>query len=155
MDLDEIRTRLYKTVDAPNSQQSVLHLMWRLMKEDPETVLTALLGVYFEDSGYRVQENAGGLLWRLKPKYTRNLGDDVKRSLKYWNVSVEELPWYLAETVGIERVRAEANAILSAALDEISNRAAETYLYWLKDRGDAAKDHFEAGLDQKWEWLGG
>ena len=151
MEPDEIRANLYRTANAPNRGQGVRHLMWRLMKEDSDTVLSALLGVFFKDSDYEYQEAAGGLLWKLKPRYTRDLRDDITRSLKYWNVSVEELPWYFAEATGIHQVRAEVNSITGERLDEISKQNAQTYLYWLsRDPGS-----FRAELEQKWDWLRG
>ena len=151
MEPNEIREHLYGTADAPNKGQGVRHLMWRLKKEDSDAVLSALLGVFFGDSGYEYQEAAGGLLWKLKPRYTRDLRDDITRSLKYWNVSVEELPWYFAEATGIHRVRAEVNSIPGETLDEISKKNAQTYLYWLsRDPGS-----FRAELEQKWDWLRG
>lgn len=90
-------------------------------------------------------------MWKLKPGYTRNLRDDITRLLKYWNVSVEELPWYFAEAAGIHRVRVEINSISRGRLEENSKKNAQTYLYWLsRDPGS-----FRAELEQKWDWLRG
>ncbi len=166
MNSSEIRTRLHRTLAAPNSPQSVRHLSRALAREEPETVLAALLDVFFEDSGFSVQKNAGGLLWVLRPAYSRNLHDDIRCSLKYWNASIEELPWYLAVSVGLERVRSTVNSIIGETLEERSSSAANTYLYWL-GMGAQRSSHltllrsesdtinsFRSELDQKWRWLG-
>jgi hypothetical protein len=84
MEPEQIQSELLKAVDGSNGWQSLRNLMLRLRKEDSEKVLDALLGIFFcsSDNHFSVQAAAGGLLWKLKPKYTRNLREDVKRSLQ-------------------------------------------------------------------------
>jgi hypothetical protein len=151
MEQQEIRAELCKAVDGSNAWQSLGQLMLRLRKENPETVTRALLGVFFDDSRtktrFRDQQAAGGILWKLKPKYKGNLREDIRSSLKNWNVSVEELPWYFAEIMGIDRVRDEVNSILRETLDEISRKKAQTYLYWLPAKNTEGR---KARLNQIW-----
>ena len=151
MEPEKIRAELYKAVNGPNAWQSLGHLMLRLRKENPETVTRALIGVFFDESrtetSFKDQQAAGGILWKLKPKYKGNLRDDIRSSLKNWNVSVEELPWYFAEIMGIDRVRDEVNSILRETLDEISRKKAQTYLYWLPAKGT---EGLKIQLNQIW-----
>lgn len=146
MKLTEIRSELFKAVDKEN-WQSVRHLMIKLKKENVDLVLTALLEIFFSESYYRYQKIAGGFLWKLKPKYKRNLREDIKRSLKNWDVSVEELPWYFAEVAGLEEVQNTAKLLLSEPLDDIEKRGAETYIYWLSTRNP---QEFKTELNNQW-----
>ena len=107
MKSEQIRFEIVKIVDGANGWQGIRHFMLKLKKEDSETVLEGLLEIFFLDNLFRYQAAAGGLLWKLKPKYKRNLRDDIKRSLKNWDVSIEELPWYFAEVAGYKQVLKE------------------------------------------------
>jgi hypothetical protein len=149
MEPEQIQSELLEAINGPNGWQSLQHLMLKLKKENSKKVLDALLDVFFlkENNYFRVQVGAGGLLWKLKPKYERNLREDIKRSLQNWNVSVEELPWYFAEVMGIEKVREEIKSLLTETLDETSRKKAETYLYWLSVRNP---EEFRAQLNQRW-----
>ena len=79
MESEQIRFELIKVVGKPNAWQGVRHLMLKLKEEDSETVLDALLGIFFLNDLYAYQAAAGGLLWKLKPKYKRNLREDIKK----------------------------------------------------------------------------
>lgn len=147
MQQDEIRTELIKAVDGQNGWQSLRHLMLKLKKEEPEIVLDALLSIFFLKNSFRYQAAAGGLLWKLKPKYKRNLREDILRSLQSWDVSIEELPWYFAEMVGIEEVRNVVEILLTESLTDLEKRVAKTYLYWLSVN---SAEEFRTQLNQGW-----
>ena len=144
---EQIRLELIKIVDGANDWQGVRHLMLKLKREDSEIVLEGLLEIFFLDDLYRYQAAVGGLLWKLKPKYKRNLREDIKRSLKNWDVSIEELPWYFAEVAGIEEVRKEVESLLTESLEKEAKQRAKTYLYWLSLE---TPEEFKASLDRGW-----
>ncbi|MCY6488709.1 hypothetical protein [Leptolyngbya sp. GGD] len=149
MELEQIQSELFKAIDKPNCWQILQHLMLKLKKEDPGKVLDALLGVFVDsrDNYFSAQTAAGGLLWKLKPAYTRNLREDIRRSLQHWDVSIEELPWYFAEVIGIEKVREEVKLVLAEPVDELSQKRAEAYLYWLSV---SKPEDFRSYLDRSW-----
>lgn len=147
MQVEQIRFELIKAVKGPNAWQSVRHLMFKLRKQESNIVLQALLEIFFLDRECDYQEIAGGLLWKLKPKYNRNIREDIRRSLQNWNVSVEELPWYFAEVKGIETVRDEVKSLLKESLDGVEIRKANTFLYWLSA---ANPKEFKTELNQRW-----
>lgn len=149
MEPEQIQSELFKAIDGSNRWQNLQHLMLKLKKEDSKKVLDALLGIFFSssDTYFSAQAVAGGLLWKLKPKYTRNLREDIRRSLQNWDVSVEELPWYFAEVMGIEKVREEVKSLLREPLDETSQKRAQTYLYWLSASNP---EDFRAKLNRSW-----
>ena len=147
MQQEEIRNELIKAVDEANGWQSLRHLMLRLKKEDSEIVLDALLSIFFLENHDSYQAAAGGLLWKLKPKYKRNLRDDILQSLKGWNVSIEELPWYFAEMTGVEEVRKVVETLLTESLKDVEKRELKTYLYWLSV---SSPEEFRTKLNQQW-----
>ena len=147
MEAEQIRADLIKAVRSPNAWQTVRHLMLRLKKEDSETILEALLEIFFLEDLFGCQAAAGGLLWKLKPSYKRNLREDIKRSLQGWDVSIEELPWYFAEAVGLDTVRNEVKSLLLDPLEDIERRRAKTYLYWLSV---SSPEEFRRILDKGW-----
>lgn len=80
MEIEEIQSELFKAIDRPNVWQTIQHLMLKLEKENSEKVLDALLGIFFDinNSCFEAQAATGGLLWMLKPKYKRNLREDIQ-----------------------------------------------------------------------------
>ena len=152
MNTEHITMELIERCDSANAWQGVRHLMLQLKKEESSIVLDGLLGVFFLDEGYDRQAAAGGLLWKLKPKYDRDLRSDIRRSLKTWNVSIEELPWYFAEAVGIEEVRKTVESILAEPLEDTERKVAKTYLYWLSV---SSAEDFRNQFNRQWnEYLG-
>lgn len=117
-----------------------------LKKENPDTVLNALLNIFSSNTNFPLQTAAAGILWKLKPKYKRNLHDDIRNSLKGWNVSIEELPWYFAEVTSLESVRNEVKKILDEPLDENEKIRADTYFYWLSGN----QEEIRKNLSQSW-----
>lgn len=151
MNKEQIQLELVKAVKAADNWQSLRHLMLKLKKENSEIVADALLGIFLEklpfEHQFSLQASAGGLLWKLKPKYKRNLQEDIRCSLLNWDVSIEELPWYFAEVKEIETVRNEVNSILTEELDKTSKQVAKTYLYWLSA---ANSEDFRNQLNRTW-----
>jgi len=101
---------------------------------------------------YKVQEVAGGCLWKLKPRYNRHLNDDIRNSLRNWNVSVEELPWYLAYSVGIKQVINQVNLLAKDELSDKEKQKTDTILYWLSARN---VEDFKSKLNHKWKKIKG
>lgn len=150
MNAEQIQAKLIEVQKSSKDWEGLRQFMLILRKEDSDEVLQGLLNVFFIDNtdNFRAQACAGGLLWKLKPKYKRNLREDILRSFENWDVSIEELPWYFAELNGIEKVRETVNSILlEPDLEDLSRRKAETYLYWLSV-SDA--DEFRDKFNREW-----
>ena|GEM_PF-612311 len=151
MNASDIQEKLYKAIDGPTEMQEIRHLMLKLKKLDENVVAEGLLAVFFDDTRgekkFKDQTMAGGLLIKLKPKYERNLREDILRSLDNWNVSVEELPWYLAEKVGRDEVIREVESIAETCLSEVARNRLDTYLYWLNP---SDIEHFKKVMTKHW-----
>lgn len=145
MEEKEIQEKLTEIVEKHTDWQRLRQFMLVLKKENPDTVLNALLNIFSSNTNFPLQ-TAAGILWKLKPKYKRNLHDDIRNSLKGWNVSIEELPWYFAEVTSLESVRNEVKKILDEPLDENEKIRADTYFYWLSGN----QEEIRKNLSQSW-----
>ncbi|UCH66351.1 MAG: hypothetical protein JSW63_04275 [Ignavibacterium sp.] len=149
MEVSEIQKEFYEVVDredfwgvgrgADNEEdfwQDLRELMLKLKQENPDIVFEALIGIFLNKSRpgsiYRDQYAAGGLLWKLKPKHSGNLRENIIRSFENWDISIETLPWYFAEVAGKERVCDELEKIITKSSIENHVIRADGFLYWLK-----------------------
>jgi hypothetical protein len=156
MNYEEIKNKFYKAVDNPAGWQHVSHFFKKLKAEKPNVVLDVLLSVFIEKSEknslYAVQELAGGCLWKLRPKYKRNPGEDIRNILQNWDVSVEELPWYFVDAIGNEALIAHVESILKEKIPDAQKKKAKTILYWVAGRDDKS---FKDDLNRKWKKIKG
>ncbi|TLU59457.1 hypothetical protein FE810_16945 [Thalassotalea litorea] len=81
---------------------------------------------------YTRQQNAGVILYKLKPKVYIDLKQRIRLSLKTWNVSVEEWPFYLVEKCGKDRVLEVLDELAKERLSDRERSGMETFSYWLK-----------------------
>ena len=145
MEVSEIQKEFYEVVDRDDLLETdneedfwleLSELMLKLKQENPDIVFEALIGIFRNKSRpgsiYRDQYAAGGLLWKLKPKYNGNLRKDIIRSFENWDLSIETLPWYFAEVAGKERVCDELKQIKTQSSNENHVILADGFLYWLK-----------------------
>ena len=98
----------------------------------------ALLGLFTENCGtdtYTHQEIAGRLLLDLMPDCPYPLGSALAAIAPTWNVSVEQLPFYLADRFRREIVSAAAESLArSFPSDARESRALDTIAWWLRGR---------------------
>lgn len=80
---------------------------------------------------YIRQQNAGVILYKLKPKVHFDLKQRIKMCLATWDLSVEELPYYMAEKCGSSRVLQVIDELRSEELSEREKVALDTFVYWL------------------------
>jgi hypothetical protein len=145
MEVSEIQKKFYEVVDREDLWETdneedfwrdLSQLVVKLKKESPNIVFEALIGIFINKSRpgsiYRDQYAAGGLLWKLKPKYSGNLREDIIRSFENWDCSIETLPWYFAEVVGKKRVCDELKQIITQSSNANYVSQADGFLYWLK-----------------------
>jgi hypothetical protein len=106
-----------------------------------EVVFDALYGVFLDDqlldNRLHFQQLAGRCLLFLLPLNNHELGDLIYKSLKGWDRSVEELPWYFFKIYGKEEVLKKLDEIgIKYNLSDNEQSKIETYRYWLKPNVD-------------------
>jgi hypothetical protein len=79
------------------------------------------------------QEAPGTYLLEFTPRGRGELQALIHKSLRGWNLSIEQLPFYFREAYGIESVRSALDKIeMETSLAEVEHRALQTYRYWLR-----------------------
>src|SRR5262245_39468854 len=99
-----------------------------------DLLFDALFGVFTGGShGFQDQQLAGQYLLQLRPSCQLPVAVAIRQSLAYWNLSIEELPFYFWRVFGRDAV-SEALAALEAegGLTDSELRAIQTYRYWLR-----------------------
>lgn len=89
-----------------------------------------LLAPAFVDDHYLRQEYAGRILTLLNPPCAAPLEEVLRVVLPGWNLSVEQLPRYLARTFGRDAVLHALGAL--DARGEPGRSKTETIRYWLR-----------------------
>jgi hypothetical protein len=80
---------------------------------------------------YPQQALAGGVLLRLRPACPLPACEAIRNILGGWEVSVEELPWYLALALGEDAVWRAMSQLEAEPLDDRQRLALHTFRYWL------------------------
>jgi hypothetical protein len=119
------------------SRKHTLHqLRMKLQSLPANDRFDSLLGLFTETCGadtYTDQEVAGRLLVDVMPECHRSLDDVLKSVSSTWNVSVEQLPYYLAEKFGRETVIDAATTMAKNLPSESrESRALDTITWWLR-----------------------
>lgn len=135
----DISRRVHAIADrfgADNPQEFRL-LSSQLARAEPDEVVAGLLlaasGGNPDQSNSDRQELAGRLLATLNPQGELDLARSLREILPAYDLSVEEIPRYLAGRCGREAVLSELRLIESTCLDTRTAASAKTMRWWLRD----------------------
>ena len=136
----EITSGLYSALRRPNGWQSVQHFCQKLTRANKDSILNGLLAT-FEERSYTAQEVACAVLLACEIPYTRDLASDLPRILDAWDVSVEELPFYLVQACGYQAVE-EALARTHDVPHQSPSmkKKVETMHYWMRVPCEAVQE---------------
>lgn len=110
--------------------QQIQQFLWALERADPDETCRGLLGV-FQENDFECQQFAGLLLARLQPPCKDDLQRIVYSVLATWNLSVEELPFYLARAFGRPALLDALHDMERETRSETEQRAIATFRFWL------------------------
>lgn len=118
-----------------NSQQ-LKQLEFILRKIDDNELFHGCYPIFCEhhDNFVARQELAGVMLHRIMPKADFELEQVIRSCLPTYELSVEELPWYLSDLFDLAEINAIIDKISVGRLDERENKALETLKYWLRNK---------------------
>jgi|SRR5215467_10556981 len=135
-------TKIYDAVDATGRVDHQRLTQWiDILRQRPgDEVFDALIGVFCnvdrEDKRLVDQEYAGRILLTLKPPCSRNIEDVIKRMLARWDLSVEQLPWYFSDVVGVQKVLLALDALDTQVSSQQERDAIRTFRFWLGVKRD-------------------
>ena len=123
-------------VDSLRSHKRTLHQLRMQAQDLPRSKrVGALLHIFIESNNYGDQQTAGRLLLDLKPTCPHSLAEILDAIAPNWNVSVEELAYYLSDMFGPALVVDTALELASKYDDDDRrSRALGTVAWWLKRR---------------------
>ncbi len=84
-----------------------------------------------ETRRYPQQALAGSLLLRLRPPCPLAAREAIRNVLDGWEVSVEELPWYLALACGDDAIWTAMTQLEAEPLSDRQRLVLHTFRYWL------------------------
>ena len=135
MNSSEIHNKIVFVADKYGSRnpQQFKQLKQLLSKCNKEDVFSGCYSVFLEENeGYfERQQLAGRLLYALKPKLELNLKNVVRKCLNTYNLSIEELPWYLRDLVGKERLLSIIKELEECGLSDREQISLRTFQFWL------------------------
>lgn len=120
-----------------NSQQFE-QLVSRLKKLEESTVADGLLRVFTDGNGpplgSAAQELAGALLAQLMPRSSIELEPFLRAALPKYELSVEQLPDYLARRFGPSELDTALQRLDRDQFGASYRRAIDTFRFWLRGR---------------------
>jgi hypothetical protein len=116
------------------NRQDFRHLKQKLSKVEAEELFWGLLQAFLTPDtsyAYDVQALSARLLLCLNPPCPSVLEAVIHQTSPNYNLSVEELPWYLAKQFGADTLQAALENISVGIETDIPPQTIETFKYWL------------------------
>lgn len=111
---------------------------WRIFQEQFgdrelfETLMSALRDPAPPNGLFHDQDHAGKILLALNPKCHWELKAVIRETLPHWNLSVEEIPFYLANQFGKQAVLEAVAELAEEFAGRDIHRGLSTYRFWLR-----------------------
>ena len=125
----------YADVFGPTNRPERKKVEARLRYIDKIELFEGLYALFLLPDGlktYARQQNAGVILYKLKPRVHLELKQRIRILLDTWNPSVEQLPFYLTEKCGTIRMLKVLDELKLEPLKERERAALDTLTYWVK-----------------------
>jgi phytoene dehydrogenase-like protein len=108
MTVEHIHNEILKASDKPGDLK-LRQLFKGFAKLDQEMIVLAVIQV-IENTGrpetlFRDQEFAGRVLQEIKPNSTMDLETVLLRTLRNWDKSIEEFPFWIRDNYGLDTVK--------------------------------------------------
>ena len=121
--------------------QKIRHYRRNLKAVDDAVVYDGLIRVFREtglnQTGFNRQEIAGTLLALRRPNPQEELQDIISNCIDYWDVSIEQFPWYLCLVFGREKFISVVHEMMSHMDPKsMTHKHLDTFLYWTRMSDD-------------------
>ena len=135
MNLSPQQLRFIEAIRKPNHHHREIQLRKRFMEIPKAERFDALLYFFTHSNNYGDQQDCSRFLSEPDVDCDRSLEELLESIAPTWNLSVEELPHFLAETFGFERV-VDACKLLAEKhhQDSYERRSLCTIAWWLRAR---------------------
>lgn len=127
-------------ISAVHSRKHTLPQLRRKLEALPSSErFSVLIRIFADDSraqdAFGDQEYAGRLLVDLRPSPRQPLDEIIRAVLPTWNVSVEQLPLFLADTFGADEVTSTSSRLMADyPSDSREQRSLDTIRWWIRGK---------------------
>lgn len=134
----EIKNEIIKSVDKIDKigDLRIRQLTKSLSKINDEIIIEGIIKVFENENRieklYIDQKSEGFILEKLNPKTKLDIVPILNRTLKNWNKSVVELPFWLNENYGIEIIQKAFLILEDNNLTELESDKIKAMKWWLK-----------------------
>jgi len=118
---------------SSNSQQ-FKQLLFSCGKASDREMFFGLFSFFYDpalqENSYNRQQLAGTILFQLFPACPLKLDGVIYAIPKYWDLSVEEVPWYLCKTFGKVAVQSFLEELIPDVEHNELKQSFKTMLFW-------------------------
>jgi len=136
MDRELIVEKIKNSADryGASNKQQIKQLLLLFKKASDRELFFGLFSFFYDpklqENVFERQQLAGTVLYEIKPKCPLNLDGAILATPAYWDLSVEEFPWYLCEQFGQKNVQDFLDEFSVDVSDEKIKRGLKTMLFW-------------------------
>jgi hypothetical protein len=104
----------------------------RLRRTDGSEIFHALFPIAAEAQEHAPAYDAACLLFDVKPTCPIPCKDAIRAMLPHWDISIQELPWYLAGYFGEGAIRQALKELRGDLLSQQERVRLDTVRYWVE-----------------------
>lgn len=142
MTRDEFHTKLMTARDLTSDEHErvFLSVRERLRGLDDARQFEILFPVAVKAQHHAPSCPASELLCELSPACPLSCEDAIRALLPEWDVSIEEVPFYIAARFGVARVRIAIDRLTSEVGGDSEKQRLETVAYWIGKYEEACQE---------------
>lgn len=135
---EDLKNEIFESVDKMEKigNQRIRQLIKILSKVNDQIIINGIIEVFENEdrieSLYNDQKSAGIILRTFNPKTEQSAQLIISRTLKNWNKSVEEFPFWLKDNYGIETLKNVFIELENNNLNELEADKMKTMKWWLR-----------------------
>lgn len=135
---EDLKNELFNSVDKINQvgDLRIRQLIQILPKVKDQIIIEGIIQVFENenrmDSIYTDQKYAGIILKKFNPKTEDSAASILSRTLKNWNRSVEEFPFWLKDNYGIETIKQVFSELEKTNLTTLESEKLKTMKWFLR-----------------------
>ena len=137
---DEIKHEIYLSSDKFEDIRDLrIRQLIKILKNVPdEIIIEGIIKIFEgdkrENKWFIDQEFSGKVLENIKPKSKNNATGLLKRVLKNWDKSIEQLPNWFKENYGLSGIMTALSDLENSNISDIEKDKINTMKYWMRNR---------------------
>lgn len=135
---DELKNEIYMSSDKFEDigDLRIKQLIKILPKVSDQIIVEGIIKIFESDQRegkwFVDQEFAGKVLFSIKPNSKNDSKELLKRTLKNWDKSIEQLPIWFAEIYGSNVIMSSLSDIENSGISDLEKDKINTMKYWIR-----------------------